>query len=253
MKKVVLMTLFVLFFAKYAFCAHPLVTDDTGTQGKGRIQLELNSEYGVENEDGVKEKFFEFAPVISYGLVDNLDLIVGVPYQRIKVEDTTLSQEFKESGFSDASVEIKWRFFEKDGLSLAIKPGVSVPTGDENKGLGTGKFGYSAFLIMTQEIKPLNLHFNLGYVRNENKLGERKNIYHVSLAGEYEATEKLKLVGNIGTETNTDPTTNTDPAFALVGFIYSFSENFSFDAGYKYGLNKPETDNTYLFGITLKF
>lgn len=253
MKKIILLTLFVFCLAKYAYSAHPLITDDTGTQGKGRVQLELNSEYGKEDEDGVKEKIFEFAPIVSYGLIDNIDIIFGIPYQWIKVEDSTIPQEFKEDGLSDISFEIKWRFFEKDGLSIAIKPGISFPTGDENKGLGTGKIGYSVFLITTKEIKPVNLHLNIGYVRNENKLNERKDIFHLSLAGEYEATEKLKLVANIGTETNSDSTVKTDPSFALVGFIYAFSENFSIDAGYKYGLNKPETDNTYLLGITLKF
>lgn len=243
------LTLFFMFVVN-SYAAHPLITDDTGTQGKGKFQLELNSEYGVDKEDGVTTKVFEFAPTLSYGLTDNIDIVIGVPYQHIKVEDTTT---VKESGVADSSFEIKWRFFEKDGLSLALKPGVSIPTGDENKGLSAGKVGYSAYLIVTKELKPVNLHLNIGYLRNENKFDERKNIYHASIAGEYEATEKLKIVANIGTETNPDKTDNTAPSFALAGFIYSVTENLSIDAGYKFGLNTPEVDNTYLLGIALKF
>jgi hypothetical protein len=33
---------------------------------------------------------------------------------------------------------VKWRFYEKDGLSFAIKPGIILPTGEEDKGLGDG-------------------------------------------------------------------------------------------------------------------
>ncbi|MCX7991267.1 MAG: transporter [Proteobacteria bacterium] len=253
MKKFCLTLLLVLCLFKIGHSAHPLITDDTGTQGKGKFQLELNSEYSVDSQDGIKEKVFEFAPILSYGVFDNLDVIISVPYQSIKTEDNTTLTESKESGVSDLSLELKWRFFEADGLSFALKPGVSFPTGDENKGLGSGKTDYSLFLITTKEIKPVNLHLNLGYIRNENKFQERKDIFHLSLAGEYEATEKLKLVANMGTETNADPASKTDPAFVLIGFIYSFSDKFSFDAGYKYGLNKPETDNTYLLGITFKF
>lgn len=251
MKKIVsIVTLFLALSFSYSYAAHPLITDDTGTQGKGKFQLELNSEYGVEKENGVTEKTFEFAPTLSYGLTDTIDIVVGVPYQRIKVEDGGTA---KESGLSDMSIEAKWRFFEKEGLSFAIKPGISIPTGDENKGLGTGKVGYSAYFITTKEMKPVNIHLNLGYIRNENKFDERKNILHASLAGEYEATEKLKIVANVGTETNPDKASNVSPAFALAGVVYSITENVSVDAGYKYGLNKPETDNTYLFGVAIKF
>lgn len=248
-KALVVLILSLLVFSK-SYAAHPLITDDTGTQGTGKFQLELNSEYGVDKEDGVTTKTFAFAPTLSYGLTDDIDIVIGVPYQHIKVEDTLTT---KESGMSDSSIEIKWRFFDKDGLSLALKPGVSIPTGDENKGLGSGKVGYSAYLILTKELKPLNLHINFGYVRNENEFDERKNIYHASIAGEYEATEKLKIVANIGSETNPDKTDNTSPSFVLAGVIYSVTENISIDAGYKFGLNTPEVDNTYLVGIALKF
>lgn len=48
-----------------------------------------------------------------------------------------------EKGLSDASFEVKWRFYESKGLSLGVKPGMSFPTGSERKGLGAGKYGFS--------------------------------------------------------------------------------------------------------------
>lgn len=251
MKRLVLfVAIFISISFSYSYAAHPLITDDTGTQGKGKFQLEFNSEYGVEKESGVTEKAFEFATILSYGFTDTLDFVINIPYQHTKIEDTVSK---KESGISDMSIEVKWRFFEKDGLSFAIKPGVSIPTGDEDKGLGTGKIAYSVYLITTKEIKPINLHLNLGYIRNENKFDERKNILHASFAGELEVTEKLKVVANIGAETNPDKSSSVSPTFALAGFIYSITESVNIDLGYKYGLNKPEIDNTYLFGIAIKF
>lgn len=250
MKKIIFTLFICLIVPTLSFAAHPLITDDTGTQGSGKFQLELNGEYGVEKESGTTEKAFEVAPTLSYGVTDKIDLVLSIPYQYIKIED---GGSFKESGVSDASLEVKYRFFDEDGLSFAIKPGISLPTGDENKGLGTGKVGYSAYFITTKEIKPLYLHLNIGYIRNENKFDERKNIWHASIAGEFEATEKFKLVANIGTETNPDKTSNNKPAFALAGIIYAVTENISFDVGYKYGLNTPETDNTYLLGLAIKF
>ena len=43
----------VLAWATGAFAAHPLITDDAGTMGTGKAQLELYGEYGHDKEDGV--------------------------------------------------------------------------------------------------------------------------------------------------------------------------------------------------------
>jgi len=52
------LTLFLPLFSSSVFAAHPLITDDTGTQGKGRFQMEVNSEvnYDKESEAGVTTK-----------------------------------------------------------------------------------------------------------------------------------------------------------------------------------------------------
>ena len=239
-----------------SYAAHPLITDDAGTQGKGKVQIEINSEFSrdKEKEDGViiKERGGELATIISYGITDNADIVLGIPYQwfRIKEDGDTVE---KEDGISDMSLELKWRFFEKDGLSLALKPGITLPTGDEDKGLGTGRVTYRLFFITTKEIEPWAFHLNLGYIRNENKVDERKDLWHLSLASEVEVTKDLKAVANIGIERNPDKTSNTHPAFILGGLIYSINENIDIDFGIKGRLNKPETDLTYLAGIAWKF
>lgn len=41
-----------------SYAAHPLITDDTGTQGKGKFQIEVNSEFAYDKEtvDGIATK-----------------------------------------------------------------------------------------------------------------------------------------------------------------------------------------------------
>lgn len=234
-----------------AFAAHPLTTDDIGTQGKGKFQLELNSEFAHENEYGAEADMFTFASILSYGLTDSVDVVLGIPYQHIRLKEA--GQRNTETGLSDISLELKWRFYEKDGLSFALKPGLTLPTGNDKKGLGAGKVTYSTFFITTKEIEPLALHLNLGYIRNENKAEERKNLWHASLAAAYGVSEKLTLAGNIGIEQNADRNVNTNPAFILVGLIYSLAENLDIDFGIKSGLSKPETDYSVLAGLAWRF
>jgi hypothetical protein len=240
-----------LFCSTAAFAAHPLITDDAGTMGTGKAQLEINGEYGREKEDGVISTTAEGAAALSYGISETVDLVIGLPYQysREKTEEATVS----ENGFSDTSLEVKWRFYEHDALSLAIKPGLTLPTGDDEKGLGAGKATYSLFFIASQEMEPWGFHLNLGYIRNENTLDEEKDLWHASLATTAALTENLTAVANLGVESNPDKLTGTDPAFFLAGLVYALSEEFDLDCGIKYGLNDPETDRTVLAGVTWKF
>lgn len=242
--------------ARTAFAAHPLITDDTGTQGRGRLQLEFLGAYATDKEGGVRSRGYEAptTPFLSYGLTDGVDVVLGLPYAAVRTEEaggTTAAR-----GVTDLSVELKVRFYEKDGLSLAVKPGLSLPTGDEEQGLGNGKTSYGAFLIATKKLESWAFHLNLGYARNEYKLQADKDanhsdIWHVSLATQREVAQDLNVVANIGKERNADRRSNRDPAFALAGLIYAVTENLDIDLGYKAGLNKPEADATVLLGITL--
>ena len=257
LKKVFVIVFAVLWYGS-AFAAHPLITDDAGTQGKEKYQLEVNGEYGNEKYgvDGEKNTT-KMATTLTYGASENMDIILGIPYQYIRTKTPATDMETAstkaEDGISDISIESKWKFFEKDGLSLALKPGITLPAGDRKRGLGTGRTAYSLFFITTKEVEPWAFHFNLGYKRNENRNNERIEIWHASAASELEVLKDLRVVVNIGTERNPDKASNLDPAFILGGLIYSISKNFDIDFGIRGGLNKPETDYAILAGIVWRF
>ena len=237
--------LFVLCLVANSYAAHPLITDDTGTQGTGKFELEVNVEYSNDNGDSTTQ----FAATLSSGIRENIDLVIGTPYQFLRTRDDDGGWA-TEDGISDILLELKWRFYEKDGLGFALKPGIILPTGDEDKGLGDGEPAYSLFLITTKEIDPLILHFNLGYIKNGREL---RDIWHYSLAGEYKVTKPLTIVANIGGETNPDRESNVHPVFLVGGIVYNLTENFDIDFGIKTGLNKAEADYTLLAGIILRF
>lgn len=243
-----------------AFAAHPLITDDTGTQGKGKSQIELSSQWSVDKETDdssgtevtTRTREAELKFQYAYGVAETADLILGVPYQWKKTEtdDVTNSDV---NGAADLSLEVKWRFYEKDGLSFAVKPGVTLPAGDKDKGLGTGRATGTFFFIVTKDWAAWTAHANLGYKRYENKLDQREDIWHASVAGEWKVWKDLRIVANIGAERNPDPASQTNPAFALGGFIYSVSKSIDLDAAFKRGLNRTEKDDAFLCGLTFRF
>jgi hypothetical protein len=251
-------TLSAIFIALFAmsnttYAAHPLITDDTGTQGKGKAQFEAAGEYGHEKKDGVTTDSFvaPTIPVLSYGMTDASDIVFGVSYQRIKTSDS--QKRIITDGISDTSLELKWRFTDNDGLSFALKPGITLPTGNYEKGLGAGKITYHLFFITTKEIKPWAFHINLGYIKNENKVDERMDLWHASVAGVVDVLKNLKAVANIGMERDSDKASDVAPGFILGGFIYSISENLDFDIGFKEGFNNHGTDYSIPVGITWRY
>jgi long-subunit fatty acid transport protein len=239
-----------------SWAAHPLITDDTGTQGKGNFQLEINGQYDWDDEDdegvSVKTSGGEAAATLSYGIAENVDLVLSIPYIWGKAEENDVKL-YDEKGIGDTVLETKMRIIEKDGFGLALKPGIIFPTGDDEKGLGVGQIGGQIFLIASQELGSWAFHANLGYIRNENDSDEHKDLWHASLAGTFEVLKDLTLVTNIGIEQNPDDEASDDPAFLIGGIIYSITENLDVDFGVKFGLTEPETDISALAGVAFRF
>jgi hypothetical protein len=248
---VIAVTLSLLLFVVPAFAAHPLITDDAGTQGRGKWQVELDSQYEHEHEHGARANDTEISPIVTYGLTETTDVIVGSPYHILREQED--GPTMRERGFTDTSIEVKWRFHEKDGVSFAFKPGITLPTGDDKRGLGAGRVTYKLFFITTVDRETWAFHLNLGYLRTENTQNARTDIWHASLASEYRPSTRLRVVANIGMERGDDPASRSNPAFLLGGLIYSLTDRLDIDGGYKYGLTRSETESAILFGVTFRF
>lgn len=250
-KRLLLSGFVVLAMASASFGAIPLITDDTSTQGRGNFQLELFGEYGHDREGIITTKTSDLSATLTYGIIETVDIVLGIPYQAWSSDDSGFLAKW--SGIADLSLEAKWRFYEKQGLSLALKPGFTIPTGDAEKGLGAGRPTYHLFFIATKQMKPWEFDMNVGYLYNENTAGERKNIWSASLDAQVEVVKDLKVALDVGVATNPDSSSNTPPEYILGGLIWSIRENLDIGLGVKGGLTKPETDISVRGGITLRF
>jgi hypothetical protein len=81
--------------------AHPLVTEDTGTQGPKAYQIELNADWTTDVGNRTKTGGFTF----TQGVVDGLDLFINIP--------TTWGAALGEkTGLNDLSIGAKWVLVE---------------------------------------------------------------------------------------------------------------------------------------------
>jgi hypothetical protein len=250
-----LMAWLVLLMPVSAWAAHPLITDDAGTQGTGKYQLEASGTWLTDkkNESGEGGREINSLATVAFtaGIAETLDVMVTVPYAWTETKGSGTSTS--NNGFSDTVIEAKWRFYDKQKFSLALKPGILLPTGDADKGLGTGHVDYSVVLIATVDAEPWSFDANLGYLFLPNSSGDRTNIWLGSLAGRFAVSERWKLVGELGATRNTDPTDSSDPVFAQIGLIYSPLENLDLSAGLLRGLKDTEVDETIRLGMTVRF
>jgi hypothetical protein len=199
--------------------------------------------------------------VLTYGLRDDLDIALGGNHLRFRVTDNGVVTE-EASGTSDSTVELKWRFYEKDDFKLALKPGVSLPTGDENRGLGTGRASWGVNLIADLEAGPWMWLANVAYTRlrfrqPQDEADTRSDLWRVSAGAAYAVRDDVRLLGELGVRTNEARNDPFQPGkngqFAALGVIYSPGKNIDLDVGVRKGLNNAEPDTVLLIGATFRW
>jgi hypothetical protein len=228
----------VLLLSKGAYGAHPLNTEDTGTQGSGGWQLELNGERN--RDEGVRGA--QAMTVLSYGIAENADLQAGVPWQDLG----------DERGMGDALVAIKWRFWEQGPFSVGVRAGVLLPTGDEQRGLGNGKTNFAALLIGSYEGERWLLHAHAGYRDNRNTLGNRGSLTELSAAVLYKVTEHIRPLLDVSRITNPDPASGEALQNVVLGVIWQATKQLDLDIGLRFG-NQPAIDRALMLGMTLRW
>jgi hypothetical protein len=236
-------TLFLIGFKQPADAAHPLVTDDSSTQGRGNSQIELNADWArFANETGRVAAF-----TYSYGATDALDLYGNLP--------VSLASP---SGKGDLSFGAKWRFQQGERTSLAVKPELYLATGNASKGLGNGSTGLGLTLIASHGAGPWRFDGNIGLTANryrEPPFGNARHpiVWRVSGALAYSLNAHWTLVADTGIARNIEKAGKTHPAFILAGAIYTPRRDVDIDVGIKAGLNAAEVHRQAGAGLTLRF
>jgi hypothetical protein len=240
----------LLSLAGAAWAAHPFITDDTNTQGSGKFELQLGSQYTRTDVGGVTLADFQFAPQFSYGVADPIDLIVRPTYS---VNVVSGSASGRSSGWGDTNLEVKWRFWQQDAWTLGLRAGTSVPSGNFNRGLDSGRSTPRVFLIGGYGPEPIEIWANVGTIRNIDDPAARTWLGHVSTDVLWTVREGLQLGFDLSADQNPLRASTQWPSVALVGAIYTVGGGWDVDAGYQRGLNHSAPRNQILVGATLRW
>lgn len=235
-----------------AHAGHPLLTEDTGTQGAGHYQLELTHDLSTDEHADTQTRARSINTVFSAGLTDDLDLIISLPHERLTektgVAKTTIS------GYADVEIAAKWRFYEEGALSFALRPGLGLPSGNEDEGLSAGHVSPSLFAVSSYESGPWVFHLHVGYAPIlDPGLDEHSHIYHASVAAEYSVSERLRVVSDLSVERNAERSGHPNVGSMVIGLVLSLTPDLDFDLGYRTGLTDPAADHNWLTGLAFRF
>ncbi len=132
---------------------------DTRFAGRGGLQLSLWGGYWESEQAGADSTSVDTTLYVTYGILENWSLSLAPGWTYIDTEGMP-----SENGLADSRVMSTFRFLdEKDaGLDVAVMGAVRLPTGDEDKGLGSGSAEPELALLASKTCGPVILVANAG-------------------------------------------------------------------------------------------
>ncbi|MCX9157995.1 transporter [Niveibacterium sp. 24ML] len=234
-----------------ALAAHPLSSDDAGTQGAGAWQLELNADYLHEPETRTQQRFANLT--LSTGLSDSFDLFVNGTALRSEAEAEGGNAAVAR-GAGDASLGAKWRWFENDDIALALKASANLPTGDAERGLGNGLPYYSGAAIVSVEVGEWTLMANaVGLYFTGDVDDQRKWQWALSTAAAYQLSDAWQLVGEVVAYSGDAPDSVGNAGLLTLGAIYRVLPTLDLDVGYRRGLMDSAVDHGLGAGLAFRW
>jgi len=235
----------VLFLSAPAAAFTHLAGEDTIFLGKDGKQMEGWVDYSVSKE-GPDRYSTGAAAKLGYGFWEGLDLAVTVPWHGWN------SRGIAESGLGDALIEAKFKVKGRSDWTLALRPGFSLPAGDEAKSLGAGEGGVWLDGIAGIAGGAWQFYLNAGYLHNRNSIDEEKNILRASAAALLRVHPRVLATAELSAATGKDKASASNPVTSVFGLSWSPYPTLDLDAGLKLGLTRAAENFGLVAGATLR-
>jgi hypothetical protein len=234
--------------AAAAHAAHPLISEDTATQGRGKLELELGA--AITRDQG--GRIIELDPQLSYGALDDLDLILRPSV--LWLTGDAADAVGRRRGFGATALDVKWRPLEWSAWSVGTRAGVDLPTASD--GVAPRQPGTHALVMATYGSDAVMATANVAYVhapRDATAPTRRRDIVRLSAGTLVTVRSGLRLAADIAAMRATDATDRGWPAVAVLGAIISLPGGPDVDAGYQLPLNARAPSGAWLVGATLRW
>ena len=238
--------------ASLSFALPPFRTEDAGTTRRGTFGLELQNEF--TKTDRGNDNLTKLT--LIYGLTDWIELDIDFPFLVLMPD-----RDQNEYGFGDTVVLSKLKILGEGGViggnkifpDLALVPSILIPTGDEDKGLGSGEIESGFLLVVEETFWNLAGRGNVGYFATNDPASDEdftdRFFYGVQMDFPL-FSEKLRLGSEITGEFGQGEET---PLFTLTGLVFQITDDIGLNGGVELGLKDAYSSVTVIFGLTFGF
>lgn len=244
--------LLVLFTGRPAWPCRPIRTEDCGITPDGKISAEFGLESAVDRSDN---RANAICAALNYGLAGNMSTGLELPYIMLDAKSGS-----SESGLGDIMVKLKYRFVEETGSgpSMMAKFNLTLPTGDEDAGLGSGKSNFVPHFVMTKTWDKITVYFDAAYAFMDLPKSDSRTIWQdnqafIGLGVQQMLSDKFGLLGELTYEPNFNGINNDESADTIIGLIYKLNDKTVFDLALRKGLTDVSPEYAVIAGVSMDF
>ncbi len=216
----------------------PLNVDDADPTDTGYAEAEGGVAYAYDSGSASWELPFGW----GLGILPGLEAGIGI----------SGLHEGGNEGVSDTGIGAKWQFLSSCPLGgrHALATSISIPTGDEDDGFGSGKSDANLSYIASFSINDsIGIHLTSGYTWTGNKSGD---IILYGCAADWWCTKCLQWVGEIFAEDERESDTSTSVLYNT-GFRYSVNDGLTLDIAGGSRINGDVPDYFATMGLTWSY
>lgn len=238
------------------FCAdRPGLNTPACTLSPGTVQVETGLADGTRNESGGVETFQLLVAdtLVRVGVTDRLEAQVAfTPFGTVRTEFRPFAE--RRSGVGDLRVFVRRNLLSPDGsgTSLAIMPGVTLPTGGDAIGQGT-----TSFSLLVPFGTPLPGGFAFGATPEVDAAadadGSGRHLAFGSVVGVSHGVGPVGVTAELAVFRDDDPLGRTTQSLAALSAAWQPADNWQLDLGSAFGLNRDTADSRVYFGVVKRF
>lgn len=180
------------------------------------------------DDNGISTKSRLASVPLTVGLLDKFE--ISAQFQTATYDPDGLDST---SGATDGLAKAKWNFLnsEKHNMLASLVALVTLPTGDKDKGLGTGDTDVGAVLAIDKEYEKVSWHFNIGYMNHQAEGLDLRTIYGAGL--EWYALDDLSVIAEVSGQSWADQIQmRDDNTRSMAGIRYYLGDWGSLSLGY---------------------
>jgi hypothetical protein len=244
--KAVSLFVIVLFLPLAVHSQQPFVTDDADVTPRGKFHFEFSNSFDFLQRSAapaLRQNTASFE--LAYGLLENVEISVEAPL--ITIFSSRDAEQRRITGIGDTNLSVKYNFLrEREGSrwpALTISGNFEIPTGDTERGLGSGIADYSINGIAQKTLNErTTLRVNTGIIFSGNTatgaLGTR-GVRGFVFTGGTSLVRRFNERLQLGMEVTGAASRTTDLGSGGLQFQaggnYTMRENLTFDFGFVAG------------------